>query len=500
NVFDDARILTYEFFYYQRDGCEVIDNVVPGYIGHAASHLDDASYENGTYRDVHGGWFDAGDYNKYNGFTPLSVLALIDGYLNDPNFFSSSKLNNTYPNSTGVDYHGNFPDILEEAIWGADYLVRCTYDSGFMTGTVGSNEYHGHYGFWGPPDAETDNDPATFYDNRRLHEGGAGKIYALQGALALLKIARTLETFDKFASRVSLYREKAEKIFDYYAPLTNDKEPIKALINWELFLVNGTLSLRDKANEIGLANIQNPAMLNWNSTSFGHVGVDFNHACILQWALLNGSQEILNITRQRIQDRWNNFWEPYYKTNDPANYFNILKGHITYREFDENNTEVYRSYDEYFYDRFRDNRSDWNVGQNSYYLCAAWANALAFKITNDSRHLYFAMAMFDWIFGKNPFALCMVEGEGTFNPPRYHNRASAIPGNPYGKVPGCVPNGITRKGKSKDDPDLSLDYPYFDLKNEGPIYYGADYSSTEPWLPHNAYFVLAMNAFINATS
>jgi hypothetical protein len=47
-------------------------------------------------------------------------------------------------------------------------------------------------------------------------------------------------------------------------------------------------------------------------------------------------------------------------------------------------------------------------------------------------------------------------------------------------VPGCVPNGIARLSPEKDA-------PRFDLRRRGR---GA-YKSNEPWLPHNAFYLLA---------
>ena len=39
--------------------------------------LDDSVLPDGSYKDLSGGWHDAGDYNKYNGYTPESFYALI---------------------------------------------------------------------------------------------------------------------------------------------------------------------------------------------------------------------------------------------------------------------------------------------------------------------------------------------------------------------------------------------------------------------------------------
>jgi hypothetical protein len=72
--------LAYRFFYYQRCG-----TAIPGF--HAACHLDDARTEDGGHKDLSGGWHDAGDYNKYNGYTPESVYALVLAYHRRPDFF-----------------------------------------------------------------------------------------------------------------------------------------------------------------------------------------------------------------------------------------------------------------------------------------------------------------------------------------------------------------------------------------------------------------------------
>jgi hypothetical protein len=499
-IFNAAATLGYQFFYYQRCGTAAVSDVVAEYVGHEACHMDDASFINGTYRQVYGGWHDAGDYNKYFGLTGIALLSLVLGYEANPAFYSTATRNNTYPNATNAMYHGNFPDILEEAIWGADYVVRLTRDDGFMYNMIGSNDYFGHYGFWGPPDAESDGNPATLDDNRKLYDSRADVDQALMAALALYKLARFLFQSGVHLDRASIYRDFAGKIFGYFNPLAGANLAIKALIYHEVFLATGNGTNEIVANNIGFNNLNNATILNWAWNGFGHIGVDNSYAFTLLWALSNGSSSVLTLASQRIQDRWNGFWGPNYDSADPTNYFHILKGKISYNEY-ENGTPIVKTYDEYFYDRYRDNSSDWNVGHNSYYLCAAWANLIAYRVNHDYRHLDFAVKMFDWILGKNPFNLCMCEGAGTFNPPMYHNRACWTPGNPYGKVPGCVPNGIVRaEGAGKGDPILEKDLPYWDFEGLAPIYGSAEYTCTEPWIPHNAYFILATSALANATA
>ncbi len=131
--------LAYRFFYYQRCGV-----AIPGF--HAACHLDDARMPDGTHRDLSGGWHDAGDYNKYNGYTPESVYALAFAYSRRPDFFDRFD----------SDQNGR-ADILDEAFWGAQFLKKCiNAETLNMVGTLSSG-----YGYWGAPEDETDNKPNT---------------------------------------------------------------------------------------------------------------------------------------------------------------------------------------------------------------------------------------------------------------------------------------------------------------------------------------------------
>lgn len=69
-----------------------------------------------TARDVHGGWFDAGDYNKYTTFAMGPVCNLLETYRMHPLYFSD---NYNIPES------GNgMADILDELKWEIDWLIR----------------------------------------------------------------------------------------------------------------------------------------------------------------------------------------------------------------------------------------------------------------------------------------------------------------------------------------------------------------------------------------
>ena len=126
-------------FFYQRAGQEKTAALAGAAWVDGASHLGplqdshcrrwDAPGDAATERDLRGGWYDAGDYNKYTSWTARYVVSLLRAYAEAPSAF-------------GDDYDlpesGNgVPDVLDEAKWGLDYLVRLQNANGSVLSIVG---------------------------------------------------------------------------------------------------------------------------------------------------------------------------------------------------------------------------------------------------------------------------------------------------------------------------------------------------------------------------
>jgi hypothetical protein len=125
------------------------------------------------------------------------------------------------------------------------------------------------------------------------------------------------------------------------------------------------------------------------------------------------------------------------------------------------------------------------LGVNFWLLSRAWAALLIGQLTGDPRARVYATDQIDWVLGKNPLDLCMFEGHGGRNPPRYHHRYNMIPGRERGAVPGTIPNGMVR--------DMGLaDRPGFDLSAAGGR--SPSFRTSEPWLVHNMFYLLAASA------
>jgi len=82
-----------------------------------------------TERDVWGGWYDAGDLNKYTSWTAGYVETLLRSY---------AESSSAWTDDTNIPESGNgAPDVLDEAQWGLDYLARLQGSDGSVLSIVG---------------------------------------------------------------------------------------------------------------------------------------------------------------------------------------------------------------------------------------------------------------------------------------------------------------------------------------------------------------------------
>jgi len=139
NVYNEVLRQAMRSFFYQRVGFRKETPYADARWEDEASHSGDLQDNNcrsffdklnpDSERDVSGGWYDAGDYNKYSNWTANYVVELMKAYLERPEAW-------------GDDYQipesGNGrPDILDEAIWGIDHLLRMQLEDGSVLSIVG---------------------------------------------------------------------------------------------------------------------------------------------------------------------------------------------------------------------------------------------------------------------------------------------------------------------------------------------------------------------------
>lgn len=111
-----------------KDSCHTQD----GYTLYGAA----AGLPDSTHIDVSGGWHDASDYLQYSTTSANATYHLLMAYRDFPNVFTDEKLAN------GLDGKNNLPDVLDEAKWGLDWLLKMHPRDDWMFNQLGDDRDH----------------------------------------------------------------------------------------------------------------------------------------------------------------------------------------------------------------------------------------------------------------------------------------------------------------------------------------------------------------------
>jgi endoglucanase len=137
DVYRDVLVQAARVLYYQRDGIAKDAKFAgadwadgPAHMG-PGQDLECRQYEGKTTKDLHGGWFDAGDQNKYTSWAANDCIALLRAYRETPDAFSDDY--NVPESGNGV------PDLLDEVKWELDWIGRMQNDDGSVLSIVGQD-------------------------------------------------------------------------------------------------------------------------------------------------------------------------------------------------------------------------------------------------------------------------------------------------------------------------------------------------------------------------
>lgn len=396
----------YRFFYYQRCGMEI-----PGF--HKVCHLDDAASPDGKRQyELWGGWHDAGDYNTYDN-VPY-VWGLLHAYEARKAAFDRQD-----EDGDGVS------DFLGEILWGGEHSRRMIAPDGSAYGAITSG-----YGFWGPPESETDNKPGTG-DERRINGAETGNDSSRHAA-AMARIAALVA--DK-----APWIEAAERALNRCLA-NNQRGPLQFEAALELYVAT-----RDEKYAVLAKDLfPGPNTDVIESVRLYDELFHEDHSGALKEQLTAKADAMLALAR-------NPFGVYTMGPAEKPNFFGTPGG-----------------------------ENAWHVGTSTYILEAAALAAKAYQYNPDRRYLEFAYDQINWTLGNNPFDISLMEGVGSAFPPTYHHRYT-FSGVKRGAVPGSVVNGITWRGAGDDRP--AFDMRGLDIPN---------FESNEVWLPHNTAYLNAL--------
>ena len=449
--------------------------------------------------DAHGGWYDAtGDYGKH--LSHLSFSSYFNPQQISLTAWSLLKTYQLLDKKPGTDFRQYKRHVLDEALYGADYLARVQVKNGSFYRSVGAP---------GPgklakdrliqPEQKSYRIKQTKEQSFNANEQAADKWQSYQAsyrsgggmAIAALAIAGGLDTCGDYSN--ARYLQAAEDAFAFLEQhnleMTNDgKENI--------------------VDDYCALNAATALFATTHKEMYGRAAEKRARQLL---ARLSSWKNYRNYWRADDKDR--PFFHPsdaglplvsllYYYSYAPASLRQQIKEaadrSLAYelsvtqevnnpfgysRQLTEDTLGNRRS--SFFFPHGSD-ASPWWQGENARLGSMAAAARLADHIlykddaVMHARLQRFANDQLNWILGLNPFDACMLQGSGHNNP------AYGFFGTfEYTNAPGGIVNGITSGLENEADIDFNLSYA-----TTGKDY---DWRWAEQWLPHAAWYLLAIS-------
>ncbi|MQY16130.1 Cellulase 1 [Streptomyces sp. RB5] len=425
-AYDRLRLDAAKFYYTQRSGIAISDELRPGY-GRAAGHIGVAPNTGDTEvpcqpgvcdytLDVSGGWYDAGDHGKYVVNGGISVWQLLSTYERAKLTGHAAELGD---GTLDIPESGNgVPDILDEARWELDFLLKMQVPDGQPLAGMAHHKIHDE-AWTGLPQL-----PATDPQKRELHPPSTAATLNLAAAAA--QAARVYEHYDpEFAADAlraarkawaaaranpEMYASEADGIGGgTYSDRNLDDEFYWAAA--ELFLTTGEPELRNF--------VQNSPVHSIRYDAFGPISYDWARMTVparMDLAMLPSSLPDRDQVRRSVirgADRYlaEAKAQPYGLPYNPDN-----------------------------------NMYDW--GSSHQVLNNASVLATAYDLTHDGKYRNAALESMDYVMGRNALNISYITGYGEANAHNQHTRWYAhsldpnLPGPPVGSLSGGANSSI----------------------------------------------------------
>jgi len=140
NLYKPILVQAVRMLYYQRAGFTKEAHYAGVAWADKASHMGpdqdsearlySAKNDKATARDLHGGWYDAGDFNRYTRWSGDYVVGLLHAYHESPTAFTDDF--NIPESCNGI------PDLLDEVKWEVEWLERMQNEDGSLLSVIGS--------------------------------------------------------------------------------------------------------------------------------------------------------------------------------------------------------------------------------------------------------------------------------------------------------------------------------------------------------------------------
>lgn len=467
-----------------------------GEMDKADRHLKFDGNKPGTV-DAHGGWWDAtGDYGKHFShlsfstyFNPQQIPLVVYSLLKS---YEQTKLRGL---QGFVRYQ---PHMLAEAMFGADYLVRMKVPEGsfyrsVMNGGVDQvpekRKIAGEmkrFGIESKPGqgakemVESANNDLEYEVSYRSGGGIAiaalamASTYPVSGEFANSDYLKAAEDAFDFLEKdnLKLVNDGKENIVDDYCALAAATELYRATHKEQYKMAADKRAKNLMSRQISAGGYQNYWRADDAQRPFFHASDGgFPVVSLLYYAEIadpSSKQQVFETVKRSLEFELG-------ITGEVNNPFGLS------REYVQDKTGARRT--SFFFPHNSD-AAPWWQGENARLASVAAAAHLAKRVfTTDAafrqRLEIFASNQLDWILGLNPFDSCMLNGVGRNNPPYMYFDSWE-----FTNAPGGISNGITSGFRDENDIDYLLTYRQTGADN--------DWRWGEQWLPHSAWYLLAV--------
>ncbi len=325
--------------------------------------------------DMTGGWHDAGDFIKFSLTNAWASYALLKTYDVYPDAFDDEY------GARHEDGPNGIPDLLDQAKYAADYLVKIHPAPGVLIARVAGDQDHGPF-VTSPTQSTWSVDDGGGARPVDPHDTAGADVAGLTAA-SLALMSRFYEAYDP--GRAATYLQHAREIYAYgeshqrttfdnfYGDDSYEDNMLCGAI--ELYHATGESAYLDKAEAWNEAAGRHYWVVDWASSA------DYCRHSLVQ----AGSSRALTFWRQDVESYL-------LAISNQPNTFGLA----------------------YF--------SEW--GSLRYATGAAFSAALLYDVTGDLRYLEFADSQLAYVKGDNEYGRSFVIGYGPNAPQRPHHRNS----------------------------------------------------------------------------
>ena len=469
-----------------------------GPMDQADRHLHFDGKKPGTL-DAHGGWWDAtGDYGKHLShlsfstyFNPQQIPLVIYSLLK-----SEQELERR-----GLAEFARYKDrMLDEAMFGADYLVRLKAPTGSFYRSIsnggvkqvpeerkvaGEMKKFGIYQTSSQEPRDMIEQANNDMEYEVSYRSGGGM------AIAALALASSFPTSGEYHS--ADYLRAAADAFDFLeknnlkmvndgkANIVDDYCALAAAT--ELFRATKQEKYREAAdrrakNLVGRLSISGSYQNYWRADEGTRPFFHASDAGLPAVSLLYYAQIADAAIKQTVIDAVRKSLEFQLALNREVNNpFDYARQLVQDKSGNRRTS---------FFFPHNSDAAPWWQGENARLASLAAAARLAAREVPQDPELQaklqaFALDQINWILGLNPFDSSMMYGVGRNNPEYLFFDSWE-----FTNAPGGISNGITSGFKDEDDIDYNLNWHQTGADN--------DWRWQEQWLPHDAWFLLAISA------